>query len=293
MTQIIGEAKGQEENEVFDKPLNVTAKLLVTKPQDEVSKKNLIAIKTGTLLDKMFIGNDDKEIDGIPAESSIIVVGTPNTGKSLLLSQLALSLSSLNHKVCFVTSEEVFRSDSARLDLETRMQERAKVMGLNWQQLKSNLVVLDCVAHAELREFTTFVSTLRYLVETEKVEIVLIDSLSLIDDSRNQLKFRLLELTRYAQKHGLTLVLVSQRATDDPDSLSVAGGLSILHVADIVAELDQKKASSWDSALKIDIPDVKQGQLVNFFRVQKCRLCKYRANYFKYEITKDGLVKLN
>lgn len=290
MQEIIAKAKGEEEK-AFDKPLEATTKILITKPQEGTTKKILTGIKTDTFLDTMFLDQTDKVLDGIPSCSNIMVLGVPNTGKSLLLSEICLRLANNGKKVILATSEDAWRTDSARLDLESRYREKAKLLGLDWQKISENLTILDLVSHAELRDFSTFISAFRTVVEKEKVEIFLCDSVTLLEDNRSNIKFRLNEICRYGQKHGLTEIFVSQRATDDPDSFSVAGNLGLIHIVDVVVELDQKKLSSWDSAIKADT-GISQGQVVNFFRIMKCRLSKYDGHYFAYEISKDGLVKL-
>jgi len=268
-------------------------KKLVIKPSLTEKVKDLKAFKTGTFIDSMFLDAEEKPINGIPFGSNSILTGLPNSGKSLFLEELSLKIASDGHKICFVTSEEIFRTGNARMDLENRMKERAKILGLDWKIISENLRILDAVANAELRNWHIFAKTYRTLVENEKVEFLAVDSLTLLEDSRGQLKYRLLELIKYGQKKGVTSILINQRSSDDSDSLSMAGGISLSHIADIVFILDYKKVSSWDKQLKLDIQDAKQGEVTNFFRILKCRMARYKANYFGYQITKDGLVRLN
>jgi KaiC/GvpD/RAD55 family RecA-like ATPase len=169
--------------------------------------------------------------------------------------------------------------------------EKAKLLGLDWEKLKDNISILDNVKNAGLREWETFIGAYRALVEGEKVTFLAIDSLSMLEDVRGQIKNRLSELCRYNQRQGVTSLIISQRSTEDADGLNLAGGLALSHIVDVVLELDWKKVSSWNGAIKQDT-GVAQGQTVNFFRVLKCRMCKYNAHYFKYEITKDGLIKV-
>jgi KaiC/GvpD/RAD55 family RecA-like ATPase len=259
---------------------------------EESTVKQLKGFKTFTFLDQMFLNGEEKPIDGIPIGTSAICTGIPNTGKSLLIAEIALRVANEGHKVCFTTSEEIWRTKTERFDLENRMREKAKILGLDWQKISQNLFVLDAVAHADLRDWSNFVSTLRNLVETEKIELLLIDSLTLLEDSRNALKYRLLELMKYGQIHGLTSILISQRAIDEVDGLALAGGIGLSHIADIVFVLENKKLSSWDATMKMDL-GAKQSETVNFFRILKNRISKYDGHYHGYTITKDGFVRLN
>jgi len=278
-------------NTPFTQKIEQSKSQKVIKPNlGEENKKELSAFKTFTFLDGMFLDSSGKSIDGIPFSSNSILTGLPNSGKSLLLEEIALRVANSGKKVCFVTSEEAFRTETPRFDLESRMRERAKILSLNWETISKNLSVVDTVIFAELREWNAFVSTYRNLVESEGIDLVLVDSMTLLEDVRGQIKYRVLELMRYNQIHGITSILVNQRAIEESDTLAMAGGISLSHIVDVVFVLDYKKISSWDGTLKMDIPSAKQGAILNFFRILKCRLCRFNAHYIGYEITKDGFV---
>jgi len=300
MAQEIAQAiKGEDSWESALKPMqtDITAtekqsiEKLVVKPSLTENIKELKPFKTGTFLDKMFLDRNEKPINGIPFGSTTIITGLPNTGKSLLIEEIVLKIANDGRRICFVTSEEIFRTEGARYDLENRMREKAKILGLDWNKISKNLYVLDAVAFAELRDWHTFAKSFRTLVENEKVEFLAIDSLTLLEDSRGQLKYRLLELMKYGQKNGITSMLINQRSADDTDSFSMAGGLSLSHVADVVFVLDSKKIWSGDAQMKLDM-NVKQGETINFFHILKNRMGRCKSNYFQYSITSDGLVRL-
>jgi KaiC/GvpD/RAD55 family RecA-like ATPase len=253
--------------------------------------KTLQVLKTDTFLDQMFLDNQDKSLNGIPIASNSILVGIPNTGKTLFIMELALKFANGGRKTILCTSEDAWRTESARYDLESRMRDMAQKLSLNWQTISENLFVLDVVSQASMREWSNFISAYRSVVENEKAEILLCDSITLLEDNRGSIKYRLNEICRYGQTHGVTAIFVSQRAIDDPDSFSLAGGLSLSHIADIVFELDQKKISSWDANMKLDM-GCKQSETVNFFRILKNRLCKTDMHFHAYSITPDGLVRL-
>lgn len=276
----VGELKAKGEG--FIKPSSL----------DKVSK-TLIGFKTGTFLDSLFLDEKGKLIDGIPFGTNSLLTGLPNSGKSLLGEEIVLRVAQ-EHKVCYVLSEEAFRTDSARFDLETRMKNREALMsGLSWTMIEKNLFVLDTVMNAELRDWHSFVQAYRNLVENEKIEFLFVDSMTLLEDARGALKMRVLELMRYNQLHGITSILINQRGIDEADGLAMAGGISLSHIVDMVLIMDYKKISTWDAQLKIDIPDAKQGATVNFFRILKCRICRYDTHYFAYHIDDNGFVTVN
>jgi len=265
---------------------------LILKPNEakQIDKK-LEGFKTNTFLDTIFLDREDKEIGGIPFGSNCILSGLPNSGKSLLLEEVILQVANNNKKVCYITSEEVFRVETPRFDLQSRLKERTEMLGLDWDVVSQNLFVLDIVTFSEMRDWYGLISTFRFLVETKQIDLLAIDSLTMCEDNRGQLKYRLGQLIKYNQLHGVTSIMINQRATDKPDSFSMAGNIGISHIADIVMVLDYKQLSSWDKMIKLDT-DSKQMELVYFFHVLKCRMSKYKANYFKYSITSDGLVRL-
>jgi len=290
MSEIIANAKGEEDKKAFDKPIDVTANALIIKPStDPKTEKKLYGFVTHTFLDTMFLNSEGKTIE-LPICSNTILSGLPSSGKSLFIEEVALQVASSGKKVCFVTSEEVWRTENGRFDIEARLKERAKLLGLNWLKISENLYILDTVTFAELRYFDSFIGAYRHLVEKEHIELSLIDSITMLEDSRGMVKYRLGTLAKYNQTHNVTSIMVSQRATDDSDSMSLSGGLALSHIVDILAELDYKKLSSWDKSIKDDT-GIAQGQTAYFFRIMKCRLCRFKANYFAYEITKDGLVR--
>jgi KaiC/GvpD/RAD55 family RecA-like ATPase len=289
LATILFNAQIEQDVQAFEKSQKLNT--FVTKSTIENAQyKALVGIKTGTLFDNLFLDNAEKPIDGIPFGTSMIITGLPNSGKSIEMEELVLNLAFLGHKVCYGITEEIFTTDTPRYDLQTRMKEKALILKLDWTKIADNLFILDAVAHPELRNWNTFIGSYRALVEDSKVDIALIDSMTLLEDSRGQVKFRVLELVRYNQLHGVTSIMINQRGIDEADGLSMAGGISLGYSVDILVAMDYKKAWSGDSQLKLDT-GVKQGDIINFVRVLKCRVCRYDAHYIQYTITQDGLVR--
>jgi len=257
----------------------------------ERPNKSEEGFKTYTFLDKMFLNVIGVSLDGLPFASNAILTGLPNSGKTLLVMEVALRVAESGKKVAYVTSEKIFRVDNARYDLESQMREMAGTLNLDWLKIVDNLFVIDTVKFAKLRDWTNFISTYRSLVELKKIDLVLIDSMTLLEEARGALKYRVLELMRYNQTHGLTSIMINQRAIEEADTLAMAGGIALSYAVDVVMALDYKKVSSWDAQIKLDT-GAKQSETVNFFRVLKCSLSKFDAHYKAYEITQQGQVKL-
>ena len=292
MNQIMSQAKGEEESEAFDKPIDITANALTTKPNDATLKSKIVVFKSGTFLDKFFLDKDDKLLEGIPKVAQIGIVGNPDVGKSLIAQEIVLRLASEGHKVIFTTSEDIFEANNDRFDLQSRMKIMADFLQLDWQKIKVNLFVLDVIAHSQLRDWRTLVSTYRVLVEQEKAEFLIVDSLTLLDDYRAGLKFHLGEFIRYNQAKGVSGIYISQKANEDAvDQHGLAGGIALSHLLDVEFEINFKKVWSGDGQMKLDT-DAKQGDILHFIRVLKCRITKADMRYHKLQITKDGILNL-
>lgn len=295
---VIDEAKrdGQGEwnraSQPFTKPQKEAERYgkLISRPKDKVSaKKPLMAFKTGTFVDDLFLGEDDKPLGGIPIVCQLGLTGLAGCGKSILVQEIALRCADEGRKVILVTSEDIWESPTPRNDLQSRMKQKADIMGLDWDDIRSNLFVLDAIQNSQLRNWSSFVETFRYLVEILKgIDLLIIDSITLMQAYRGSLKYRVMELSRYCQLHGITTIYVCQRAEDKPDVLGVAGGIGLSHNFDIMMEVDFKKASG---LLKSDL-NKKMWQETHFVRIMACRLCQHDAKYHEIFVTKDGFLKL-
>jgi KaiC/GvpD/RAD55 family RecA-like ATPase len=284
---------GEDASEVFSKPITEQKLEIVIKPNDNAPKLHIALNSTGTALDKFFLTSDDKPMDGIPVASQIGIVGLPDSGKSVLIQELALRLASnpIGTKVVLVLNEDIFESPNDRFDVQSRMRIKAQTLGLDWEEIKKNLFVFDAIVHSQLREFQTLVTTYRQLVEKEGVKFLLVDSLTLLEDTRGALKYRLAELIRYNQLHGVMGFYVSQRSTEDSDLFGMAGGISLSHLLDTVFALDYKKLWSGDGQIKMDT-GAKQGENIRFIRCLKNRMGRFDARYWRVEIDKDGNLKM-
>lgn len=293
VTELMKNAQNDGISESFNKPIQIARNgLLTIKPNDAKIKTKISVFHSMTFLDQFFLDANDKPLEGIPKVAQIGVVGNPDVGKSLIAQEIALRLASEGCKIIFTTSEDIFQSDNDRFDLQSRMKQKADFLKLNWENIKQNLFVLDIIAHSQLRDWNTLVNTYRVLVEQEKAEFLIVDSLTLLDDYRAGLKYHLGEFVRYNQVNGVTGIYISQKATEDAiDQHGLAGGIGLSHLLDVEFEINFKKLSSWDAQMKVDT-DSKQGDILHFIRVLKCRLGKADMRYHKLQITKDGILTL-
>jgi len=261
----------------------------IKKPNDSIVKTKIEKIETGTFIDQFFYDENHNALNGLPFGVQLGIVGLPDVGKSILVQEIALRMASAGKKVVFVTSEDIWESPTPRFDLQSRMKQKADILGLDWEKIKENLYVIDTVTYSELRDWAEFVKTYRYLVEVEKgIDVLIVDSITLMEDYRGALKYRLMELARFNQMNGITGIFVCQRAIEETDKYAMAGGIGLAHNLDATICIDIKKASG---RLKDELGK-KQWELVHFVRVLGCRLCAFDRKYHEVEITDDGFLKL-
>jgi len=261
----------------------------ISQPKNDGKNKTLEAFKTHTFLDKLYLDIDGKGINGIPMVAQIGITGLPSSGKSILIEEIADKVAHNGRKVLLVTSEDQWMSQSPRFDLQSRLRQKAEILNLNWNKICENLTVLDTVTHTELRSWATFAETYRYVVAKKKIDLVLIDSITLLETYRGALKYRLQELSRFNQQNGITAIYVNQRTKEAWDVREMAGGIGLGHVLDSTIIIDYGK--TYHTSINQDL-GTKRGTDVKIVRVLGCRLCGFDGNYHEIEITKNGLVRL-
>ena len=140
----------------------------------------------------------------MPICGQFAITGLPGAGKSIIVEEIAVRVAASGRKVLFATAEDTWKSATPRFDLQSRLKQKADILGLDWNKIRENLFVLDTVAYPELRDWNTFAETYRYVAEKEKIELALIDSVTVLEAYRGALKYRVMELARYNQVNGIT-----------------------------------------------------------------------------------------
>ncbi|OYT47016.1 hypothetical protein B6U79_04780 [Candidatus Bathyarchaeota archaeon ex4484_231] len=148
--------------------------------------------------------------------------------------------------------------------------------------------MLDTVAYPELREWSTFAETYRYVVEKEKIELAIIDSVTVLEAYRGALKYRVMELARYNQMHGVTALYVNQRSAETWDSYDMAGGIGLAHNLDGTILVDYGRIYWQDQQIDLE---AKRGEFVRIARVLDCRMCNFERRRIRVDITSDGFLR--
>jgi KaiC/GvpD/RAD55 family RecA-like ATPase len=252
------------------------------------AKKTLVGLPTGTFIDKLFFVPEGKPLDGLPIVGQFALTGLPGAGKSILAEEIAVNVSSGEKKVLYVTAEDTWQSPTPRFDLQSRMKQKADFLKRSWNKIQQNLFVLDTVMFPQLREWTTFAETYRYIVEKENVDLAIIDSVTVLESYRGALKYRVMELARHNQMKGVTCIYVNQRSKESWDTYEMAGGIGLAHNLDGTIIVDYGRVYWQDQQSDLE---VKRGEFVRIARILDCRMCNFERNRIRVDITKEGLVR--
>ncbi len=262
---------------------------LVLRPDEAPeAKKPLMGLETGTFLDDLFLTPEGKPLEGVPICGQFAITGLPGAGKSILVEEIAVRVAAAGNKVLYATAEDTWKSATPRFDLQSRMKQKADILGLDWKKVKENLYVLDTVLFPELREWTTFAETYRYVAEREGIELAIVDSVTVLEAYRGALKYRVMELARYNQLHGITGLYVNQRSAERWDSYDMAGGIGLAHNLDGTIIIDYGRVY-WEDQ-KVDL-DADRGEFVRIARVLDCRMCNFERRRIRIDINKDGFIQ--
>jgi KaiC/GvpD/RAD55 family RecA-like ATPase len=213
--------------------------------------KNQEAVPTGSVLDLLCLTDDAKHsLGGVPRGCTIALAGPPGKGKtrSALAGLAKVALSGC--KVGFVVAEEGFHDTegSGRDDLCSRLTKIGMAAtGLDEKALEAkvlaNMFVLESQYHKS-NTWDDFVGKYRYLVERENIKFVVIDSLNMLDPTKNRTADNLSALKTYNHEKGITCICIGQiRDTGAP-----VGGEALVHTADVVFLIEEMGLGSKEQA---------------------------------------------
>jgi len=255
----------------------------------------LFGIPTGTKLDEMFysVQYDEsrgtfvrKPLGGIPHLAVMNITGVPDTGKSLLAEQFAVYQASRNYPVLFVTVE------SPANFLYTALKQKAQVMGVDFDTVEKNMIVIDASQDAELREnMNALLDTIAYAIRKKNTKNVVIDSVTGLYEHREVLARQIVrQLFNFLKKWNQTALLVSQkRSSQSSETAEAAGGLAVAHIVDGTIVMDKEViASRWTANLY----GRKIGEVVRTIRIDGCRLAPHDTRTYLFEITDTGLIDI-
>ncbi|MCC6558581.1 MAG: AAA family ATPase [Polyangiaceae bacterium] len=209
------------------------------------------AVPLGSVLDLLCLTEDGKNaLGGVPRGCTIALAGPPGKGKTRSALAGMARVARSGQKVAFVIAEEGFHDDegSGRDDLCSRMTKIGMAAtGLDEaafaREVLDNVFILESQYHKG-HTWDDFVGKYRYLVEKESIRFVVIDSLNMLDPTKNRTADNLSALKTYNHEKGITCVCIGQiRDTGMP-----VGGEALQHTADVVFLIEEMSLGSKEQA---------------------------------------------
>jgi KaiC/GvpD/RAD55 family RecA-like ATPase len=208
-------------------------------------------LPTGTVLDYLCLSEDRKRsLGGLPKGCTIALVGPPGKGKTRTTLGTLARVAQSGIKVAFVVAEEGFhdKTGSGRDDLGSRMTKIGMAAtGLSEaefrKQVLENMWVIESQYHRG-QTWDDFIAKYRYLVEKAGIGFVVIDSLNMLDPSKNKTADHLSTLKTYNHAQGITCLCIGQIK----DTGTPVGGEAMQHTADAVFLIEEIGLSSKEIA---------------------------------------------
>jgi ATP:corrinoid adenosyltransferase len=209
------------------------------------------AVPTGSVLDFLCLTEDaEAALGGLPKGCTIAFAGPPGKGKTRTALAALARIAQSGEKVAFIVAEEGFHDEtgSGRDDLCSRLTKIAEhVTGLTGAELEQKVLDRYYIMECQYHKGTTwddFVGKYRYLVEKEQIRFVVIDSLNMLDPSRNRTADNLSALKTYNHQQSITCLCLGQiRDTGAP-----VGGEALQHTADAVILIEELSLGSKEIA---------------------------------------------
>ncbi|RME69503.1 MAG: KaiC domain-containing protein [Nitrospirae bacterium] len=253
----------------------------------------LFGIPTGTGLDRMFYKIEIKRgkpkkvpLGGIPARAVLNLTGVPDTGKSLLVEQFALTQAGSGYRVLYVSTE------SPAPFLYTSLKTKAEAMGLDFQKAERNIFVIDASSDPELREIPrALLDTMEYAIKEKDIKNTVIDSITALYEHKEMMARSIVRIIfNFLKSHGQTAMVVSQkRSSQAAESAEAAGGLAVAHIVDGTIVLDKKLIETkWDTAYY----GLAAGSVLRTIRIDGCRVAPHDTQTWVFEITDEGLIDI-
>ncbi len=253
----------------------------------------LFGIPTGTRLDEMFFRIEKegdryvrKPLGGIPHLAVMNITGVPDTGKSLLAEQFAITQANAGYRVLYVTVE------SPANFLYTAMKQRSEALGADFGRVESNIVVIDASETDELRENPkALMETMAYAIKEKKVTNTIIDSITGLYEHKEVMARQIVrQFFNFMKRYRQTGVFVSQkRSAQASESAEAAGGLAVAHIVDGTIVMDKKLVESrWD----VKLYGLPIGSVLRTIRIDGCRMAPHDSRTWVFEISEMGTIEI-
>ncbi len=246
-------------------------------------QKTLSPLRTETFLDDLFFTLDGEKLNGVPSGGQFMIAGPHGAGKSLLVEEIALRKANSGKKTFFVTLAEPWKSPTERFDLQTRMKQRADNLGLDWNNIRSNLSVIEAILNQESNDAEIFAETCLRIIEMGQFELTILDSVNSFASSGKDIMNRIL---RANMREGLTAFMVEQIANVRQNNYEPLGDNQISPNIDgtILMGFAQILLPGY-------VKELHESASARFLKVLHCRLCDFDESTIQIYVTAGGLVR--
>jgi len=259
----------------------------------------LFGVKTGVPgLDELFwiteiderTGKPVKRVlGGYPFGGVINITGVPDTGKSLMVEQFAVTQASEGWPVVFVTVESPAEYVARGLEL------RARALGIDWSEINDKIAIIDVASNDTLREntkeLTKVISDTVKMFKPHPAKSVVIDSITGLFEHMEVMARKIVRILFNTMKElRVTALFVSQkRSSHEEESAEAAGGLAIAHIVDGTIVLSKRLINQkWESqTFRLPL-----GSVFRTIRIDGCRLSGHDTDTHALRITDLGIVEV-
>jgi KaiC/GvpD/RAD55 family RecA-like ATPase len=210
------------------------------------------AVPTGSVLDLLCLDADRAgALGGLPKGCTIALAGPPGKGKTRSALAALARVARSGVKVALIVAEEGFhdRAGSGRDDLGSRLTKIGMAatgiadLDAFREEVLERVYVLESQYHKG-QTWDDFVTKYRYLIESQGIAFVVIDSLNMLDPTKNRTADNLSALKTYNHEKGVTCLCIGQiRDTGQP-----VGGEALQHTADCVFLIEEMNLRSKEMA---------------------------------------------
>ncbi|RMH05761.1 MAG: KaiC domain-containing protein [Aquificota bacterium] len=227
-----------------------------------------------------------RTLGGLPAYSVTNLTGVSDTGKTLIAEQYTIKQASRGEGVAFITVE------SPAPFVTVGLKERATAMGVDFESVENNIVLIDAASHSRLREnLPDLLATLAHVIKTYKVRHTVIDSVTGLYEAKEMMARTIVrQLFNFMKKWYQTALFVSQKRSGHEElTAEAAGGYAVSHIVDCSIVLSKELILTQGQSKLYGKPI---GDIVRLIRIDGCRMCGHDTKTHFMEITELGLVKV-
>lgn len=252
----------------------------------EQRSKALIGLKTGTFLDRLFLGLDGKPLGGIPSSGQLALIGPLGAGKSLLASEIALKVSS-ERKTLFVVLDDVWESNRV-FDLQSRMRIKSAALQLDWDHLSRNLYVLNPSHVGE-----EFLDEYERIISGGEVGLALLDSVNRVERQNihgyEESSVDLADIVSINRAHGVTGIFVMHSGLNCGEFTQNPVNSRSLWLMDCVISMMPAQLAA--PSLGANVGSIRGIERLRVVQILNCRLCGFDGRGILVGITSKGLIK--